>query len=151
MPNIIIRPFELCDVGALLVLMRDLAAFEGYLDAFAVKETDLIQFGLGPHPKFQALVADDKTTLCGMAVTYTVPWAYDMRPRVVLKELYVRDGYRGQGIGKALMLAVQNQARDIGASQINWTVLKGNRRAEAFYAQLGGQPDPVWNNWVMPI
>ena len=146
---ITVRDFERRDVPQLLVLMRGLAAYEGYLDDFAVSEDDLIAHGLGDAPKFSALVAcrTGHDELEGMAVTYEIPWTYDMRPKVVMKELFVRDEARGSGVGHALIAQVFARARAINASQVIWTVLKGNKRAEAFYSGLGATADPLWDGW----
>ncbi|GAB5373846.1 MAG: hypothetical protein AcusKO_03080 [Acuticoccus sp.] len=86
-----------------------------------------------------------------MAVTYVVPWTYTLRPKLVLKELFVAEGGRGRGIGRSLMECVRGQAREVGADHFSWTVMKGNTRAEAFHRALGGRPDAKWENWVAEI
>lgn len=151
MSQLVVRGFRRADVPALLGLMQGLARFEIYIDDFAVTEADLITHGLGPEPRFQALVVDDGAELLGMAVLYTIPWTYDLRPKLALKELFVTRQSRGLGVGKALIQGVVKRGLDIGASQIIWTVLKGNIKAEQFYGGLGGQRDPVWNNWRMNL
>src|ERR1700694_2717258 len=81
-----IRPFAEEDAPALLALMRALAAFEDYLDDFQVSAADLVLHGLGDTPRFGAFVAQAAETgeLVGMAAHYPIPWAYDMRPTLVL-------------------------------------------------------------------
>lgn len=56
------------DVPQLLALMRGLAAFEDYLDAFAVSQDDLHRYGFGPDRLFTAHVAEISGRLVGMAV-----------------------------------------------------------------------------------
>lgn len=146
-----IRPFSRLDVGPLLGLMKDLARFEGYIDDFQVTKTDLIEKGLGDTPVFEAYVAEIGGCLCGMAVIYSIPWTYDLRPKIVLKELYVAKRHRGLGVGNSLIEAVRKRAVEKGASQVSWTVLKGNKRAEEFYTRLGGEPDPIWDGWVLNL
>ena len=159
--GISVRPFCRADVPHLLTLMKDLARFEGYIDDFRVTEQDLITHGLGPAPAFEALVAtrlprDDSssaasatTILLGMCVLYHIPWTYDMRSKLVMKELYVADHARGRGVGAALLHAARRRARQCNASALIWTVLKGNTRAETFYTKHGGRPDPLWDNWTL--
>lgn len=151
MTAIVVRPFVATDAAKLLGLMRDLARFEDYIDAFAVDEAALIRQGLGPDADFQAFVADEDGELVGMAVTYVLTWTYTLKPRVVLKELFVKESKRSGGAGRALMKRVQMHARELGAEHIAWTVMHGNRNAEAFYRRLGGQPDAKWENWLMAI
>jgi len=144
-----IRPFQREDVPALLALMRDLAVFEGYIDGFRVTEADLIEHGLGPSPRFGAFVAEQNGRLVGMAVHYTIPWTYDLRPTLVLKELFVAETARGLGVGQALMRALAREAERIGAPRLIWTVLPDNEPARHFYAALGAQPDRAWEPWSL--
>ena len=151
MTGVVVRPFEARDAPQLLGLMRDLARFEDYLDTFAVTEADLRHHGLRPGALFDAFVAEADGDLVGMAVTYVVPWTYTMRPKLVLKELFVAEDGRGKGAGRALMARICDHAREVGADHVAWTVMRGNTRAEAFYRALGGRPDAKWENWVLRI
>jgi GNAT superfamily N-acetyltransferase len=54
-----------------------------------------------------------------------------------LKELYVAEGYRRRGVGKALMRAVFETATVLGCVRVEWTTDPGNTAAQAFYAGLG--------------
>jgi len=147
-----IRPFVRADVADLLQLMRGLAAFEGYLEDFAVSETDLVTHGLEADPPlFRAWVAERAGALVGMAVTYDILWTYERKLRVSLKELFVAKSARGSGAGRALMDAVVEYARRQGASGVHWTVMRGNTPAEAFYTNLGGAPDRKWENWSLKL
>jgi len=148
-----VRAFQSADMPQLLKLMRALAEFEGYLDQFKVTETDLRTRGLSEQPDFYAWVATaaGSDRLLGMAVTYCIPWTFDLRPTLVLKELYVDANTRSGGVGKALMNAVIAQARDLGAGQIKWTVLPQNHAAQAFYQSLGAQADRAWENWQLAL
>lgn len=145
----IVRPFAKEDAGAALSLMRELAKFEGYIGEFAPNEADLCRYGLGESRRFDALVAvcPSSQVLAGIAVLYTIPWTYDLKPSVVLKELFVAADFRGQGVGRGLMGAVASHALAIGASRLRWTVLAENTRAQAFYRTLGGEIDGEWQHW----
>ncbi|MBZ7922349.1 hypothetical protein [Ensifer adhaerens] len=82
-----IRPFEHRDVADVLRLMRGLAVFEGYIDKFCVTEADLVGHGLGANPRFGVLVAERGGRAVGIAVYYVIPWTYDLKPTLVVKEL----------------------------------------------------------------
>ncbi len=143
------RPFGRDDVGELLELMLGLARFEGYIDHFRVTEDDLVRHGLGPEPRFEAFVAQRQGSgpLLGTAVVYRIPWTYDMRPTLILKELYVDDRARGQGVGETLMRRVAARALELDCPRVGWTVLKTNVRGAAFYRGLGAAQDAVWDSW----
>ena len=146
-----VRRAERGDVDGLLELMRGLARFEEYIDDFAVTRESVLAHGFGDGRLFTAFVAEGDDDLVGMAVVYTIPWTYTLRPKVVLKELYVVEAARGMGAGKALMAAVTAHAKSIDAAELIWTVMDGNRAAEGFYRSLGAVPDLKWNNWSLNL
>ena len=148
---ITVRAFERRDVGAVLALMRALAVFEGYDQKLRVTEADLVEHGLGPSPRFGVFVAERDDVIVGIAVHYIIPWTYDLKPVVWLKELYVTEAARGMAVGHALVEELRQYAAGIGASAIKWTVLKSNMPAKAFYQTLGGQPDDIWESWQLKI
>lgn len=149
--SVIVRRFVESDAPELLELMKELAVFEGYIEDFRVTEGDLCHHGLGENPRFIAYVAMDSRSqsLEGMAVTYLVPWTYDLRPTLVLKELFVRRASRGRKIGERLLRRVARLALKSGAPRLVWQVLGGNSAAANFYDKLGGQHDRKWQNWQL--
>jgi GNAT superfamily N-acetyltransferase len=131
--------------------MRSLAAFEGYLDGFRVTEADIVEHGLGADPRFGVLVAGTGTELVGIAVHYAIPWTFDMKPIIVLKELYVVEPARGSGAGRALFEAVVDHAKGVGASAVRWIVLPENDGAKRFYDASGGSRDIAWEPWKLAL
>ena len=146
-----VRPASRADVPALLGLMRELAAFERYLDRFAVTESELRRRGFpaGGAAEFHAFVHEDVSgRLNGYAVCYLVPFTYDLRPTLVLKELYVRASRRSAGLGAALLDRVLAEARRLRCGLIRWALLPDNRRAQGFYRRWEGRQDKQWEHWV---
>ena len=139
------------DTDRLLELMEGLARFEDYIDQFAVTRESILEHGFGDNRIFTAFVAEHDDDLVGMAVTYPIQWTYTLRPKLVLKELFVVEAARNMGAGKALMASVTAHARSIGASEVIWTVMTGNAAAESFYRSQGGLPDRKWNNWTLNL
>ncbi len=54
-----------------------------------------------------------------------------------VNELVVADGYRGQGIGQALMKAAENETRKRGMDELEVGTEKENVKAQAFYRTYG--------------
>ena len=121
------------DADRLLELMRGLARFEEYINEFAVARESILEHGFGDARLFTAFVAEPDDYLVGMAVTYPIQWTYTLRPKLVLKELFVEESARNMGVGKALMSAVNAHTRSAGAAEVIWTVMSGNVAAEDFY------------------
>ena len=150
----IVRPALLHDVPQLLQLMHGLATFEGYRDRFAVTEADLVERGFSRKraPEFHVFVAaDESETLAGYALTYLIPFTFDLRPTLVLKEFFVADRHRSSGIGRRLYEAVIGYGRESGARLLRWQVLPSNEGARRFYSTFGGKVDEAWENWVLEL
>jgi ribosomal protein S18 acetylase RimI-like enzyme len=141
------------DVPALLELMQQLAKFEHYDADFAVTAETLLAQGFERNPPdFCALIAEDPDVtgvLSGMLVYYTIPFTFRARPTLFIKELYVAESGRGQGIGEALMRAAAGEALALGCATIKWQVADWNTRARAFYERLGATADPVWVDYSL--
>jgi GNAT superfamily N-acetyltransferase len=138
------------DVPNLLPLMRELAQFEKYADAFAITEEMLREQGFRrAPPDFHCLVAEENGVLIGLLVYYFVPFTYRAKPNVIIKELYVADEHRSKGVGKLLMKAIATEAEQAGCGLIKWYVAKWNQRSIEFYERLGAKIDPDWHEFQM--
>ncbi|MFN9476266.1 N-acetyltransferase family protein [Acidovorax sp.] len=143
------------DAAQLLAMMRALAVFEGYADAFKVAEQDLLDRGLacsGADREFGCLVAEPGAggPLAGYAVWVLTRFTFDLKPTLVLKELWVQPTHRRRGLGEQLFDAVRKRASAIGATRLQWLVLPGNAPAQRMYARCGGRRDTHWEHWELP-
>jgi GNAT superfamily N-acetyltransferase len=66
-----------------------------------------------------------------------------------VKELYVAEGHRSEGIGELLMKAVAREAAETNCGVIKWYVAKWNERGIGFYERLGARIDPDWHEFQM--
>jgi GNAT superfamily N-acetyltransferase len=53
-----------------------------------------------------------------------------------LQDLFVADGVRNRGLGRALIAAVEEKARTAGASRVYWLTHETNTDARALYDKL---------------
>ena len=143
------RVARLADLPQLLGLMKELAAFEGYLPEFAVDERALRDRGFDEsrEPQFAAFVAERGDELVGYAVVYKVPFTYTLKPTLVLKELFIREAHRARGHGQRLLALVTAYAEQSGCDCIRWAILPENHAAKRFYKRWSGEPDGQWQYW----
>lgn len=142
------------DAPQLMQLMRLLAAFEGYADRFAVTQEDLVERGFSAHrpAEFIAWVIEGQAgILTGYVAVYVIPFTFDLRPTIVIKELFVEESQRGRQHGHELFAAVSQYAQSLNGRLLRWQVLPSNEIAKHFYRQRGGVPDVEWENWILDL
>lgn len=71
--------------------------------------------------------------------------------RMFLEDIYVREDWRGKGIGAALMDTLIAAARARNLHGISWQVLKWNDSAIRFYKHYGVRLDDQWLNAAIDI
>jgi len=146
----VIRPAQRSDIAALLSMMKALAVFEGYAGQFRVTAPEL-EKRLFDYRDFDALIAERYHKPCGMLVYYTLPFTYDLKPWVYMKELFVQEHERSRGTGRALMQALIRDCQQRGVSRIRWDVLSNNLNAQTFYQSLGGKPADDWQLYYLNL
>jgi GNAT superfamily N-acetyltransferase len=61
-----------------------------------------------------------------------------------LEDLFVKPAFRGQGVGKQLMLFLAQLANERGCGRMEWSVLDWNQRAIDFYESLDATVMKEW-------
>lgn len=140
---VLIRPATIDDVGLLRSLIRELAAFERELHLCVIEEADLARDGFGANPGFRALIAewDGQTAAYALFFGCYSTWA---ERRLFLEDLFVREPFRGRGIGKALLTSVARIAVQENCYGVQWEVLDWNEKAINLYKSLGAEFLDQW-------
>lgn len=95
----------------------------------------------GERPVASVLLARDGDAVLGMA-SYSFLWpAAGVEASLYLKELFVRETARRQGVARALMAKLQEIATETGCSRVEWTADSDNPPALAFYKALRAEPN----------
>ncbi|MFI6760573.1 GNAT family N-acetyltransferase [Micromonospora sp. NPDC050417] len=126
-----LRSVQRRDVPRLAVLLGQL----GYpTDEAAVHER--LDYLLD-DPSSWLIGADDNGELVGVAALHVVPMLEVTGRFGRLLALVVDDRRRGQGVGYALVTAVEQRAREAGCLRLEITSSRHRDRAHAFYQRLG--------------
>ena len=133
-----IRSATMKDAALLWTLIRELAEYEHELGMVVITEADLVRDGFGPQPKFRALIAEWDGQPAGYALFFEF-YSTWRGPQMFLEDLFVRDAFRGRKIGKALLAAVAQVARQDSCHGLRWEVLSWNHSAVRFYQSLGAE------------
>ena len=130
-----IRPANAGDVPMLNTLIHEFADFERL--PVTATEAALSRDGFSQSPKFRVLVAEWQGQLAGYALFFDCYSSFEGRAGLFLEDIYVRDQYRGKGIGKALLARVASIAKEQKCFGVRWQVLDWNTPAIEFYKSLG--------------
>jgi GNAT superfamily N-acetyltransferase len=152
--TVIIRDAVATDLPVLQAMLRE---FADYLNTIAdpepVDESAFARLGnllFGPHAAGRVLLAEDGEGCLGYlayVIGIDLEAAY---PTLQIADLFVRDGARRHGIGRALMAEAGQRIRDLGGTTLLWHVWRKNPAALDFYRQLGAAPveDELLMKWV---
>jgi GNAT superfamily N-acetyltransferase len=131
-----IRPATVADVPLLRKMIFEFATFERLADKVTVTEETLLCDGFGATPRFRVLLPEWDGKPAGYELLYEFYSSFAGRG-LFLEDIYVREEFRGHGIGKALMAEAAAIAVREGFWGIRWEVLDWNQSAIDFYKTLG--------------
>jgi GNAT superfamily N-acetyltransferase len=147
MTDLTIRPAVESDVPVILELIHGLAEYERAPEQVVCDEARLRESLFGEKPDAEVLLACAGRAAAGFAVffhNYSTWWG---RRGLYLEDLFVRPEMRGQGIGKALLRALAQVAKDRGCARMEWSVLDWNQPAIDFYRSLGAVSKDEWTTF----
>jgi GNAT superfamily N-acetyltransferase len=145
---ILIRPATVQDVPLLRSMICELAEFEHELELVTIREEDLARDGFGQHARFRALICEWDGQPAGYALFFGYYSTWVGRG-LFLEDLFVRESFRGCGIGKALLAAVARIAVEEHCCRMRWEVLDWNSKAIDLYKQLGATFRDQWRAMLL--
>ena len=133
------------DLSAIGRMIRELAEFEHEPDAVKATSEQLHDALFGPDAVASALIAlDAGGEPAGFALWYRSFSTWEGVPGIYLEDLYVTESQRGSGLGRTLLTSLARIVVHRGWSRLEWSVLRWNSEAIAFYDSLGGRPLDGW-------
>jgi GNAT superfamily N-acetyltransferase len=142
-----IRPAQTDDVPRILGFIRELAEYEREPQAVKASEEmlheSLFSESLG-RPKCEALIGEIDGIARGYAIWFMNYSTWVGRWGLYLEDVYVQPAYRGQGLGKALLVELARIAQQRRCGRMEWAVLDWNTPAIEFYKSLDAKPMSEW-------
>lgn len=127
-----IRPAAFADLEEIRALLREYAAWLDVDLGFQNFEQELAELpGDYSPPRGRLLIAE------GAGCVALRPLLDDSDEICEMKRLYVRPLHRGSGLGRRLVLAVVEEARDIGYRRMRLDTMPKMDGAQRLYASLG--------------
>ena len=143
MSDFVIRAATPSDAAAIVLLLRELAAYEKLLDHFTLTEAEAARDMSGGACHCDLAFQGGEPI--GIATWYWTYKSFRARRGLFVEDLFVQPRHRGRGLGKALLAHLAMRAREAGGF-LEWQVLDWNAASIAFYQSLGARP---WENWLI--
>ena len=144
MPEIGIRPASEEDVPLILSFVRELAGYECLLHEVSATE-DLLRFHLfGERRGAEVVIGPHADEPAGFALFFHNFSTFLGRPGIYLEDLYVRPEFRGNGIGRAMLVYLAGLAKERDCGRLEWSVLDWNEPAIRLYRGIGAVSMDDW-------
>ena len=98
----------------------------------------------GARPGAEVVIGRIGDEVAGFALFFHNFSTFLAKPGIYLEDLYVRQKFRGQGCGEALLRHLARLALERGCGRLEWSVLDWNVRAIDFYKSLGAVQMDQW-------
>ena len=145
--DISIRKGKQEDIPELFRLIRELAAFENATAEVTLTVEELSSAFSDAEKAFDFFVAEQNNKILGIALFYDTFSTWKGKS-MHLEDLIVEQKHRHQGVGKALLQQVINEADRKNVNRLSWQVLDWNKNALTFFQKYMPVVEENWN-WCM--
>ena len=140
--KIIIRPLKKSEMDDLIQLCHAHAIFEGSEYNSEGKAKKLAAFIFEENPVLKCLVAEVQGQLLGY-ITFTKEFStWSAKYFYHMDCLYLKEETRKLGLGKKLMHAMVEEAKQNNIDHIQWQTPESNQNAIDFYHHIGASSKP---------
>jgi GNAT superfamily N-acetyltransferase len=130
------------DYPAVLSLIKELAEFEKAPE----KVTNSVEQMKLENSFFDCFVAEsDAGEIVGMAIYFFAYFTW-VGKSLYLDDIYVKQEFRKQKVGTALLRKIFEVANAEGCKRVRWQVLRWNEPAIRMYEKSGAEIDGEWLN-----
>lgn len=143
--SIKLRQANKSDIPAIIGLIKELAVYEKATHEVTITPEILERDGFREHPLFWVILAEENKEVLGMSFYY-IRYSTWKGPCLYLEDIIVKEQYRGRGIGKLLMNATIEIAKEMKVALMVWQVLDWNEPAINFYKKYHAEFDNQWIN-----
>jgi GNAT superfamily N-acetyltransferase len=134
---VVMTPASERDVALILRLITALAEYEKLSHQCVATEDALRETLFGAHPAAEVVIARVGDEPVGFALWFHNYSTFLATRGLYLEDLFVLPGWRGRGVGKALLTHLARTAVERGCGRMEWAVLDWNAPAIGFYKRLG--------------
>ena len=135
--DVTIRAANEMDFPAIFTLIKEFSIFQGTPEKVSITVEQMQE----NKELFNCLVAETKDKhIIGFASFFFAYYSWSGKA-LYLDDLYVKETFRNQAIGKMLIDAVLVYAKNNHCNKMRWLVSKWNKNAIGFYKSIGANID----------
>ena len=136
--SFVIRKADPADFEAVHAMLKEFATFISTPDKVLTTPAQMVC----DSDVFRCLIALEGDKPVGFATYFMAYYSWTGKA-IYLDDLYVKEEYRGRGIGSALFDFVLKMGREAECKKMKWQVSNWNEKAQAFYKSRGAVIDAV--------
>jgi GNAT superfamily N-acetyltransferase len=143
----VLRRAQPGDEAGILACIQALADYEHEPDAVLNTAAALRDTLFGSEPNVFAHVVEKGGEIVGIAIWFLNYSTWTGRNGIWLEDLYVHEGERKHGYGKALLSELAALCVERGYTRLEWCVLDWNEPSIGFYRSLGATAQDEWTTF----
>ena len=143
-PSLQLRFAAVEDVGLIFEFIQALAEYEKLSHEVVTDPETLRRSLFGEHQAAEVLLAECRGKPAGFALFFHNFSTFLGKPGLYLEDLFVKQEFRGHGIGRELLACLARIAVQRECGRLEWWVLDWNEPAIRFYRELGAQAMDEW-------
>ena len=143
MPDVDVRPISESELDQVLPLIAGYQTFYGATPDTERNRRFFSRF-LNPSEEGLLLGAWVDGRLVGFATLYWFFSSTKAADSVLMNDLFVQDGTRGKGIGRALIQSALDETRRRGAAHLEWFTAPDNATAQRLYDSVPSAGRSTW-------
>jgi GNAT superfamily N-acetyltransferase len=137
--KIVLRPATSRDAALISAFVRELAAFEQLAHEVEADEAMLTTALFGENPRVFCEIAEYEGAAAGFILWFYTFSSFCGRHGIWVEDLYVREDFRGKGIGAAMLHWAATRCVEEKLGRLEWSVLDWNENAIRFYRSTGAR------------
>ena len=134
------------DAQLLLEFIRALADYE---HLFVAADAETLRREIFREKRAEVVFAEIDGQAIGLALFFFTYSTFSGRKVIYVEDVFVKEAFRGRGIGRMLMSHVAKIAVEQNCDRLDWTVLDWNKPSLDFYAKLGATPLQGWTRYLL--
>src|SRR5215468_1167849 len=141
-----IKPATEGDLSLILSFIKKLAVYERLAHEVTATENGLRETLFGERRYAEVVIGYHRGEPVGFALFFHNYSTFLGKPGIYLEDLFVDEGHRGKGFGKALLVHLARLTKERNCGRLEWAVLNWNEPSINFYRALGAAP---MNDWTV--